>query len=116
MVKKVEIESGGDKFDAEVAESILAKSIGLSFRSSGKMLFSFTGLGRPPIDMMLVPEPLNLYFLDEDKQVVDVQYAEPWGLNPRTWRIYRPEQNSKFLLESFEDLDLEEGDTLEFCL
>lgn len=102
--------------EADLADSLLKKSWGLSRRTKGKMLFVFIKPGRPAIDMMLVSEPLNLYFLNEDKEVVDVQYAQPWTLDPRSWRLYRPENASKYLLESFEDLDLEEGDTVDFSL
>jgi uncharacterized membrane protein (UPF0127 family) len=102
--------------EAELADSLLKKSWGLSRRTEGKMLFVFMKPGRPAIDMMLVSEPLNLYFLDEEKQVVDVCRAEPWTLNPRSWRLYRPKKDSKYLLESFEDLGLEEGDSVDFSL
>lgn len=102
--------------EAELADSLLKKSWGLSRRKEGKMLFLFIKPGRPAIDMMLVSEPLNLYFLDSDKKIVDVCSAEPWTLDPRSWRLYRPKQDSKYLLESFEDLGLEEGDTVEFSL
>ena len=102
--------------DAELADTILKKSWGLSRRTKGKMLFVFIKPGRPAIDMMLVSEPLNLYFLDSDKKIVDVCSAEPWTLDPRSWRLYRPKQDSKYLLESFEDLGLEEGDSVEFSL
>jgi len=107
---------GSRKITAEIADTLLKKSWGLSRRSEGKMLFVFIKPGRPAIDMMLVLESLNLYFLDSDKQVVDTYLAEPWTLNPRTWRLYRPNKDSKYLLESFEDLDLEEGDSVDFSL
>lgn len=112
-MEKIEIDTGGEKVEAEVADTLLSKSKGLSFRSEGKMLFVFS-LGKPLIDMMFLSKPLFLYFLDGEKRVVDVQRAEPWGWNPKTWRLYRPEKKSKYLLESFENLELEEGETLEF--
>ena len=102
--------------DAELADSLLKKSWGLSRRTEGKMLFLFIKPGRPAIDMMLVSEPLNLYFLSSTKEVVDVYEAEPWTLDPRSWRLYRPNRDSKYLLESFEDLGLEEGDSVDFSL
>jgi hypothetical protein len=54
--------------------------------------------------------------MDADRVVVDSYRAEPWGVDPRTWRLYRPCVGSKFLLESFEDLDLRECDKLSFDL
>lgn len=116
MTEYLEIISLGDSFRAELADSLLKKSWGLSMRKSGKMLFVFSSPGRPPIDMMLVQEPLNLYFLNSQKEVIEVIEAEPWTLDPRTWRLYRPSRPAKFLLESFEDLDLEEGDKIDFSL
>lgn len=115
-MEKISVEVDGREFEAELADSFLEKSWGLSMRKSGKMLFVFSSPGRPPIDMMLVRKTLHLYFLDREREVVDVVKAEPWTLNPRTWRVYRPEWDSKFLLESFEDLELEEGDDVEFDL
>lgn len=116
MKNEINIEVSGKIFKVELAVSLLKKSWGLSMRKNGKMLFNFSSPGRPPIDMMLVQRPLNLYFLDEEKKVVDVQYAEPWTFDPRTWKIYRPSEASKYLLESFEDLELEEGHEIDFQL
>jgi uncharacterized membrane protein (UPF0127 family) len=115
-VTKISVETEEQEFEAELADTLLKKSWGLSMRRKGKMLFVFYSPGRPPIDMMLVQEPLNLYFLDSEGEIVDVQDAVPWGLDPRTWRIYHPSEDAKFLLESFEDLGLEEGDRVEFDL
>ncbi|MFB6241993.1 MAG: DUF192 domain-containing protein [Candidatus Nanosalina sp.] len=114
--KTVEVEADSERFEAELADTLLEKSWGLSMRKKGKMLFVFSSPGRPPIDMMLVQEPLNLYFLDSNRKVVDARKAEPWTLDPRTWKVYRPEQDAKFLLESFEDLGLEENEKVEFDL
>lgn len=115
-MKTVSVEVGEESFDVELADSLLKKSWGLSMRSSGKMLFVFNFESRPPIDMMLVREPLYLYFLDEGKNVIDVQEAEPWSFDPRTWKVYRPKESCSFLLESFEDLGLEEDDSVDFSL
>ena len=80
---KISVEIGEESFEATLADSFLRKFWGLSLKTSGKMLFVFNLQSRPAIDMMLVQEPLNLYFLDEEKEVVDVQHAEPWTLDPR---------------------------------
>lgn len=113
---KISVEVGDKSFEAILADSFFRKFWGLSLKTSGKMLFVFKLQSRPAIDMMLVQEPLHLYFLDEGKNVVDVTLAKPWTLDPRTWKIYRPAQEAKFLLESFEDLGLEEGDQVDFDL
>lgn len=115
-MKEITIQAGGKSFEAELADSMLKKSWGLSMRKKGKMLFVFSSPGKPPIDMMLVQKPLNLYFLDSNRKVVHARKAEPWTLDPRTWKIYRPGEEISYLLESFEDLGLEEGDEVEFDL
>ena len=115
-MEKISVSGGGRVFEAALADSFFSKFWGLSMKTSGKMLFVFKLQSKPTIDMMLVQKPLHLYFLDEKKNIVDVKFAEPWTLNPWTWRLYRPEKDAKFLLESFEDLGLEEGDELEFDL
>lgn len=111
---RVRIKSQEQVFEAEMADTILSKFIGFRFCSEGKMMFSFTSDTHALIDMMLVPKPLYLYFIGSDKHVIEIQKAEPWSWDPRTWNFYRPEKPYRYLLESFEELDLEKGDQLEF--
>lgn len=113
-MKTVEVKTGGKRFEAELADNFLSRARGLSFRKKGKMLFSFPGATRAKIDMMFLSKTLYLYFMDLDKQVIDVQSAEPWGWNPKTWRLYSPDQKYTYLLESFEKLEIREGDRPEF--
>jgi uncharacterized membrane protein (UPF0127 family) len=109
----VEISIEDRTFEAELADSILKRARGLSFRSSGKMLFRFDRDTLASIDMMFLSEPLYLYFMDSSGEILEVQRAEPWGYHPRTWNLYSPEEPYRYLLESFEKLELEEGDQLE---
>jgi len=111
---RVQVKSQEQVFEAEMADTFLSKFKGFRFRSEGKMMFSFSSNTRALIDMVLVPEPLYIYFIDSDKQVIEIQKAEPWSLDPRTWNFYRPEKPYRYLLESFEEIDLAEGDQLEF--
>ncbi len=103
----VDLSVKGKSFEAELADSAVKKFLGMRFRSSGKMLFVFGSDTRAIIDMFFVPVPLQLYFLNGEKQVVEVHEAKPWS-------FYRPETDYRYLLESTENLDLEEGDRLEF--
>ena len=64
--------------------------------------------------MMLLSKPLYLYFLNSEKEIIGARKAEPWSFDPRSWKLYRPEEPYRYLLESFEKLDLEEGVKLEF--
>lgn len=110
----VRIEVGEKVLRAKIADTFLSKFMGFRLCSEGKMLFSFSQDTRALIDMMLVPETLYLYFVDSSKQVIEAQKAEPWRLDPRTWKFYRSEKPYRYLLESFEELGLSEGDQLEF--
>ena len=110
----MEIDTGDKIIEAEVADTMLKRAKGLSLRESGKMLFKFSSDTNASIDMMLLSEPLYLYFMNSDREVIDVQKAEPWTRNPKTWKLYSPDRAYRYLLESFEDLDIEEGQKPEF--
>lgn len=111
---RIEIQAGEEKFEVELADGLLSRAKGLSFRSSGKMLFKFGYDTNASIDMMFLSEPLYLYFLNAEKEVIEVQKAKPWSWNPKTWKLYYPEDSYRYLLESFEPLGVEEGDNLVF--
>lgn len=113
-MKSGEISVDGEKLEVEIADNFFTRAKGLSLRSEGKMLFKFSRESRAKIDMMLLSRPLYLYFMDSDRKVIDVQRAEAWSFDPRTWRLYSPGRSYRFLLESFEDLGVEEGDEIEF--
>lgn len=111
---KVKIETPDESFEAEKADTFLSKFMGFRFHSEGKMLFSFHREKNPAIDMMLVSESLYLYFIDSDKKIINTQKATSYSFDPRTWKLYRSEKPYRYLLESFEELDLKKGDQLEF--
>ena len=113
-MEEISVETDTGSFEAFFADNFLRHFLGMRFRSEGKMLFKFHRKSRPRIDMLFVPKTLYLYFLDSDKKVIDVQKAEPWSWNPRTWRFYRPKVKSEYLLESFRPMDLEEGEKLDW--
>ncbi|MFB6214188.1 MAG: DUF192 domain-containing protein [Candidatus Nanohaloarchaea archaeon] len=114
MGRKIELYLKGEVFEAELADNFLSRARGMSFRTEGKMLFRFPRESKPYIDMMFLSVPLQLVFLDAGKEVVEVQRAEPWSFDPRTWKLYRPSQPARYLLESTELLDVEVGESLEF--
>lgn len=112
MTEKITV--NGEAFEAEVADDFFTRAKGLSFRSEGKMLFKFSRDTTASIDMMLVSRPLHLYFMDSSGEVIDVQEARPWSFDPRAWKVYSPDRPYRFLLESFEELEVSEGDVMEF--
>lgn len=113
-METIKIQSGQKKFQADLADNFLRRIKGLSFRESGKMLFVFPWNTSASIDMIFLSKPLYLYFMNEEKQIIEIQKAEPWSWNPKSWRLYSPRDSYRYLLESFDPLDLEEGDKLVF--
>ena len=111
---EIEVQTPKEDYKVEIADSFLSKFMGFRFCSEGKMLFTFSRETNPGIDMMFVPETLYLYFIDSDKKVMDSKKAKPWRIDPRTWKLYKSSQNYRYLLESFEELELNKGDQLEF--
>lgn len=109
----MEIKVEKKNFEVELADNFLKRAWGLSLREEGKMLFKFPRPTKARIDMALLSRPLYLYFFDSNKNLIHIDRAEPWGWNPKTWCFYRPEEPYKYLLESFKDLGLEEGDGLD---
>ena len=109
----MEVDIGDRKVEVERANSVLKRSLGLSLRTSGKMLFIFEKDTRLPIDMMLMRRPLHIYFLNSEKEVIHSEMAEPWYHLPEKF-FHRPEGKYRYVLESFEDLCLEPGQRITF--
>lgn len=109
----MKVETPKGEIEVELADSAFKKALGLSFRKDGKMLFRFSRDTKTFIDMMLMRKPLHLYFMDSEREIIHVQRAEPWYRLPGKY-LHRPEHKYRYLLESFEDLGLEEGDILDF--
>lgn len=113
-MEDIEIKLGDRSIKVELSDGFVSRAKGLSFRSSGKMLFSFPGPTDAKIDMVFLSRPLYLYFMNSQKEIIYVKKAEPWGWNPVTWKLYSPGEKYSYLLESFEDLGIEQGERLEF--
>lgn len=102
-----------DEIIVEVADNVSKRAFGLSLRKEGKMLFKFSGDTKAPIDMMLMRDSLCLYFMNSEKEVIHVEKAHPWYKLPGKF-FHRPDGKYRYLLESFEDLGIDEGDVLQF--
>jgi uncharacterized membrane protein (UPF0127 family) len=113
---EIEIRTDKHSLKADLAENVLHHCRGMRFRTEGKMLFKFPRENQAAIDMLAVPKPLELYFIDSDGRVVESQTARPVTPNPFTWKLYRPDATYQYLLESFEPLDIQEGEKVDFEL
>lgn len=105
--------------DVRDMSSIPGKLIGLRFRRTGRACFSFSHDVRAPVDMFLVFGPLDLAFLDADQRIIDIQRADPLTLDPRTWRLYAPDDPYRYLIEVEAGLldarDFQTGDRIAFA-
>jgi len=105
--------------DVEVADSMWKRIRGLMFRridEKNGLLLPFNEDKRWEIWMPFVPQKLGLIFLDSKKRVVDVKVAVPLTLDPRTWRIYKPDERCRYVLEIHPEKvkSIKPGDTLEW--
>ncbi|MDY6768896.1 MAG: DUF192 domain-containing protein [Candidatus Nanohaloarchaea archaeon] len=85
--------------DVRPKTGVLDKFIGLRMQGEGRALFSFSRPTRSPVDMLLVPRPLDIAFLDEEFRVMEIHGAHPVTTDPATWRLYRPDRPYRYALE-----------------
>lgn len=90
-----------DSVRAAVAETFLDRLRGLRFRESGAMLFRFEAPTRATVDSLFLQDELELYFFNGDRRLVDTERLAPY-------RFYRPTSQYRYLLESFEPLNIRE--------
>ena len=81
--------------NVEVTKGFWRKTLGLMFRSkigdSAGFLMEFEHAGYYGIDLI---------FIDSRKKVVDTfEDIKPVGINPGTWRVYKPSKPAKWVLE-----------------
>ncbi|MEE9323419.1 MAG: DUF192 domain-containing protein [Candidatus Aenigmarchaeota archaeon] len=107
----------------ETADSIGKKTNGLMFRKNlardSGLLMVFGYERKHEIWMLGMRFPIDIVFIDKDKRVVDIKHSvKPIGKNPKTWRVYRPKEPCRYVLEVgsglVEKTKTEIGDVLEF--
>lgn len=113
-MKRKKISISDHKFEVELAERVWERAWGLSFRDEGKMLFAFPRDITGGFHMATLSIPLQMTFIDSDKKVIEVKRAEPWTWHPKTWKIYKPEEKFRYVLETSEFYKIERGDRLKF--
>jgi len=105
------------EIEAMIAKSPLALTRGLMFKKSGNMLLEFPFSARHGIWMLCMRYPLDLIFIDNQKQVAEIiKNVPPLTLDPRTWKIYHPKKVARYVLEVEAGIskDYSIGDSLEF--
>ena len=108
--------------DFEIADSMGKQTKGLMFRKElvpdSGLLMVFNRERKHEIWMFGMRFPIDIVFMDRDKRIVDIKHsAKPMGKNPKSWKIHRPKEPCKYVLEVNADLvrktGTEIGDLLE---
>ena len=101
---------------ADMANSFLSRFMGLMFKGSidkGLVLKIPPGRGRrgSGIHMFFMRIPLDVLFLDAEKNVVDAVYLKPW-------QMYNPKKPARYVIElekrTITSSNTEIGDKLDF--
>lgn len=100
-VKYTNVKIGNTIVKAEIADTHLKRIIGLMSRKylpeDQGILFVFNQDGFHTIWMMTMSFPIDIIWIDNEKNVVDVvKNAQPCKLN---CPIYKPKQKAKYILE-----------------
>ncbi len=105
--------------ECEVAKSMLKQGVGLAFSAKRRnMLFVFSRERCWEFWMFGMHYPIKIIFIDKNKRVTDIRAAVSLSFNPKTWKIYRPKERCKYVLELGKSADkkFEIGDKLEWKL
>ncbi len=99
--KTVTVDFGKVKIKAELADTYLKRVNGLMFHKTlaedGGMLFVFDSPGRHAIWMMNMSFPIDIMWLDEEKEIVHVvEDAQPCFMS---CPAYAPPKNAKYVIE-----------------
>jgi uncharacterized membrane protein (UPF0127 family) len=98
--------------NARVASSFLDSAKGLSFSKKENLLIELPSERRCEIWMFGMRYALQLIYIDKNCRVVDVKFAEPMTLDPRTWKLYVPRKKCKYVLELPVSIDVKVGSKL----
>ncbi len=107
----LKVSNDGFEIEADLRVSLFGKSLGLMFRKNPKpLLFVFRRSRRVFLHMFFVFFPIDVVFLDSEREVVEIKEDfQPWD-------TYRSEKECRFVLElpegSVED-NFQVGDNVE---
>ena len=94
--------------DEKHCKTLLSKSIGLMFSKKKTLVFHFNKEERTPLHMWFVFYPIDVYYLDKDKVVVEVKKC----FKPFTFYINK--KKAQYLIETPDKLIIDVGDKLSF--
>jgi|TARA_Y100000310_G_C20201688_1_gene587199 hypothetical protein len=82
-----------ETIDAKQVKNIFSQATGLRFRKFQNLIFDFKKERKEIIDMFFVFYPIDIIFLNQNKQVTELKK------NFKPWRIYKQKTKARFMLE-----------------
>ena len=98
--------------EADVADDLIERAIGLSLSEKKNMFFPMPYESRWSLWMFAVRYPIKMIFISKDKIVIDIKKGVPITTDPKTWKVYTPKETCKYILETPFDLKISVGDKL----
>jgi len=98
--------------EAEVADDMIKRTMGLSLCEKKNMLFPMPYDSRWSLWMFAVRYPLTMIFMDKSKKVIDILYGVPITTDPSTWKTYTPSKPCRYILEIPFKVKVKVGDRL----
>jgi uncharacterized membrane protein (UPF0127 family) len=110
----MKIKLKGSIIEADVADDIIKRAMGLSLCEKKNMFFPMPFQRKWSLWMFAVRYPIKMIFIDKDKKVIDIKNGEPITTDPRTWKVYIPKEPCKYILETPFDLKVKINDVLKW--
>ncbi|MCK5022557.1 MAG: DUF192 domain-containing protein [Candidatus Aenigmarchaeota archaeon] len=90
--------------ELEWADTVGKQTLGLMFRgkleSGAGFMMNFKFNRKHGIWMPFMRFLIDIIFIDKDKRIVDIKHSVlPIGVNPKTWKVYKPKEQCKYVLE-----------------
>ncbi len=99
-------------YDFKLCKNVLQQARGLMFSGKKTLVFIFKKEKHTPLHMFFVFFPIDVFFLDNSKKVVEIKK------NLKPFAMYNPQKKAKYIIEIphglVENTAVEMGDSLEF--
>jgi uncharacterized membrane protein (UPF0127 family) len=112
MVETVKLKIKNKTIEADVANDMTKRVMGLSLCEKKNMFFPMPYEDRWSLWMFAVRYPLTMIFIGRDKKVVDVHRGVPITPDPKTWKTYTPKKKCKYVLETPFKVSVKIGDKI----
>lgn len=110
----MKIKIGKKTIKTDLADNSIQHFFGLSFSKKKNLFFIMKYEKRWRLWMFGVKYPIRMIFIDNNKKVIDIKKGVPITNNPKTWKVYRPKNPCRYILETPYDFKVKVGDRVNF--